>query len=121
MRYALEIRTPVINNTILGLPAGATLIDVNSPAPLNFVFVTFVPTGPNAVPTSTLGAPWWSLLGFPDYYQNHISWNNFPTIGGTSTFGSFPVPNWFSGDILFQAYGIPGGVEFSTPAIWEIL
>ena len=67
MRYALEVRTPEVVNLPTGLPAGATLFDINSPAPLNFVFFTFVPAGPNAVPVSVNGAPW-SLLGFPDYY-----------------------------------------------------
>ncbi|MCR9245908.1 MAG: hypothetical protein NXI31_12820 [bacterium] len=119
MRYALEIRTPVINNLPTGLPAGATLMDIGSPAPVNFVFFTFVPAGVNAVPVSAPGAPW-SLLGFPDFYPTPFYYNFYPTVGGTSTFPSFAIPWWFTGKILFQAVGVPGMVEFSTPAILEI-
>lgn len=120
LRYAMEIRSPVLNNTLSGLPAGATLIDINSPAAWNFVFVTFVPGGVNAVPSSFPGFPW-SQFGFPDYYPLNAFYNAYPTVGGTSTFPSFAVPWWFQGKILFQAFGWVSSVEFSTPAILEIL
>ena len=121
LRYALQARNPVLNSSPSGLPAGATLFDINSPAPLNFIFVTFVPSGVNAVPFSAPGSPW-SLFGFPDQYpvQNYYMWS--PTIGGTSTFPSFALPPNFPVKLLFQSVGIVNGlVEFSTPAILDIL
>ena len=101
------------------VPANTVVFDINSPAPLNFVFVTFVPAGANAVPTSTAGFPF-SLLGFPDYYQTNFFYNWFPTAGGTCTFPvTFGLP--FPMKLLFQSVGVVnGGIEFSTPAILDV-
>jgi len=116
LRYALQARTPVLTSPV---PANTVLFDINSPAPLNFIFVTFVPAGVNAVPTSTLGFPF-SQLGFPDYYPTNIYYNWFPTAGGTCTFPvTFGLP--FAMKLLFQSVGVVNGaVEFSTPAILDV-
>jgi hypothetical protein len=121
LRYSLEARTPVLNSSPSGLPGGATLFDLSSPAPLNFVFVTFAPSGINAVPGSVAGFPF-SLLGFPDYYPltNFYLW--VPTVGGFATFPSFAIPPNFPVKLLFQSVGVVNGaVEFSTPAMLDIL
>lgn len=121
LRYSLQARQPVLNSSPSGLPLGATQFDINSPAPWNFIFVTFAPSGINAVPTSVAGFPF-SLLGFPDYYPVNTFYNLFPTIGGTCTFPSFPIPPNFPVKLLFQSVGIVNGqVEFSTPAMLDIL
>ncbi len=121
MRYALQARTPVLNSSPSGLPAGATLFDLNSPAPLNFIFVSFVPSGANAVPNSFPGFPW-SMFGFPDYYPTNFYYQFAPTAGGTSTFPSFAIPPNFPVKLLFQSVGVVNGlIEFSTPAILDIL
>lgn len=121
LRYALQARTPVLNSSPSGLPAGATLFDINSPAVLNFIFVSFVPSGPNAVPTSFPGSPW-SLFGFPDLYPVNNYYMFSPTVGGTSTFPSFAIPPNFPVKLLFQSVGVVNGlIEFSTPAILDIL
>ena len=121
MRYALQARTPVLNSSPSGLPAGATLFDINSPAPLNFIFVSFVPSGAGAVPNSFPGFPW-SMFGFPDYYPTNFYYQFAPTAGGTSTFPSFAIPPNFPVKLLFQSVGVVNGlIEFSTPAILDIL
>ncbi|MCA8975529.1 MAG: hypothetical protein KDC98_12470 [Planctomycetes bacterium] len=121
MRYSLEARNPVLNSSPSGLPVGATLFDINSPAGLNFIFVSFAPSGPNAVRTSSPGAPW-SLFGFPDYYPPNAFYNWYATSAGTSTFPSFPIPPNFPVKLVFQSFGIVNGlIEFSTPATLDIL
>lgn len=120
MRYAMEARNPVLNSSPSGLPANASLFDINSPAPFNWIFVTLVPSGINAVPTSLPAFPW-SMFGFPDYYPMPTPYTITPTIGGTATFGSFPIPPNFPVKILFQSVGIVSGmIELSTPAILDI-
>ena len=121
LRYSLQARTPVLNSSPSGLAAGATLFDINSPAPLNFIFVTFVPSGVNAVPTSFPGFPF-SLFGFPDYYPTNFFYMFSATAGGTSTFPSFAIPPNFPVKLLFQSVGVVNSmIEFSTPAILDIL
>jgi hypothetical protein len=121
LRYSLEARIPVLNSSPSGLPAGATLLDINSPAPLSFVFVSFAPSGVNAVPASFPGFPF-SLLGFPDYYPIPSPYMPCATVNGTCTFPSFAIPPNFPVKLLFQAVGIVnGGIEFSTPAMLDIL
>ncbi|MCA8952823.1 MAG: hypothetical protein KDE27_25160 [Planctomycetes bacterium] len=121
MRYSMEARIPVLNSFPNGLPVGATLLDINSPAPLNMVFVTLVPAGFNAVPSSFPAFPF-SLFGFPDYYPLPTPYMPTATVNGTATFPSFAIPPNFPVKILFQAAGIVNGqVELSTPAILDIL
>ncbi|MFO1078256.1 MAG: hypothetical protein U1E73_11100 [Planctomycetota bacterium] len=120
MRYAMEARTPVLNSSPSGLPLGASMFDINSPAPLNWIFVTLVPSGINAVPTSVSAFPW-SMFGFPDYYPVPTPYTFAGTINGTATFPSFPIPPNFPVKILFQAVGVVNGlIELSTPAILDI-
>ncbi len=116
LRYALQARTPVLTSPVA---AGVPVFDINSPAPWNFVFVTFVPSGVNAVPTSFPSFPF-SLLGFPDYYPTPTFYNMFGTTGGTCTFAvNFPLP--FPMKILFQSVGVVNTqIEFSTPAILDV-
>lgn len=121
LRYPLEARIPVHNSTPSGVPAGATWFDMASPGPLNWVFVTFAPSGVNAVPQSLSGWPN-SLLGYPDYYPLPNFYNVFPTIGGHCTFPSFATPPNFPVKLLFQSVTFVGSsIEFSTPAMLDIL
>ncbi|MBM4060865.1 MAG: hypothetical protein FJ265_07185 [Planctomycetes bacterium] len=111
----------MLNSSPSGPPTGATPFDLDSPAPLNFVFVTFAPAGVNAVPNSFPGFPW-SLLGFPDHHPVNFFYSWYPTIGGTCTFPSFAIPPNFPVKLLFQSVGIVNGqIEFSTPAVLDVL
>lgn len=123
LRYPLEARIPVHNSSPSGVPAGATLFDLASPGLFNWVFYTFAPAGPNAVPLSLSGWPL-SLFGYPDYYPlpNIYPGSPFPTVGGYCTFPSFPIPPNFPVKLLIQSVTVVNGnIEFSTPAMLDIL
>lgn len=120
-RYVMEVRQPVMNSSPSGLPAGATPIDIGSPAPMNFVFIHLAPMGFNAVPSSVPTFPW-SLFCFPDTYQPLWFYQPVPTINGFATFPSPGIPPNFPVKVLFQSVGIVNGlIEFSTPAMWDVL
>ena len=94
-------------------------LDVNSPAPLTFLFYNFAPGGAGAVAGSS-NFPF-GLLCYPDWYPIPAALPGSP-IGTASGFASYlspPVP--FTIDLVIQAAAIVGpNIEVSNPVMIEV-
>lgn len=91
-------------------------VDFNTPGLNTWVFLTFAPTGPGAVPPSTPFV--WGLLGFPDYYLVPNFMTTIP--GGFATYTSPAIP--WPCKLIFQGVTITfgGTIEASTPTLVEV-
>ncbi|MCA8951117.1 MAG: hypothetical protein KDE27_16545 [Planctomycetes bacterium] len=110
--FAAEAATPQI-------PAfsPATIDFVTPPTPLVWVFMTFAPGGPAAVP---LSLPFvWGWLGFPEYYPAPNFMGLVPGITGYATYTSPAIP--WPVDLVFQGATLTGSsIELSTPTMVEV-
>ena len=90
-------------------------IDFQSPGGITWVFASFAPPGPGAVPVS---APFpWAAFCYPDYYPTTFFMGSIAT-APYGTYVSPPIP--FATDLTFMGVTIAGGIEISTPTIVEV-
>ncbi|MCR9245768.1 MAG: hypothetical protein NXI31_12120 [bacterium] len=111
-QFAAEAATPQIPT---GFPA--TIDFVTPPTPLVWVFMSFAPPGPAAVPTS---APFiWGWLGFPAYYPAPNFMGIVPGGTGFATYTSPAIP--WPVDLVFQGATLTSAsIEVSTPTFVEV-
>jgi hypothetical protein len=108
--------TEAVNHVI---PFGSPVqLDIASPSPLTWVFMTFAPTGIGAVAPSTTFFP----LGgcFPDYYAPPNFMGVVPTATG---FGSYTSPNvpWPCKLIwMGVTFNTAGNIILSTPTTTDV-
>jgi len=120
LRYSMEPQQHVVNVPPGGLPMGSQMVDVSSPFATNFVFWTpsaFLPS--TVTPSATL--PWAVPLCFPDFFLWPNFWTSCNTVGGFSQWPMVPIPNGFTGKVVFQCLAFPtsGSWELSTPITVE--
>lgn len=101
------------------IPVGSNaVLDIGSPNALNWVFMTFAPSGPAVVAPSANFA--WGTLGYPDFYPAPAFVGVAATPTGFGTFTGPVIP--FACDLIFQAVTITpwGTIEISTPSTIEV-
>ncbi|MEC7584911.1 MAG: hypothetical protein VYE77_11385 [Planctomycetota bacterium] len=87
---------------------------------LQMMLVSFVPSGPGAVPV-TAASPWGGDC-YPDLYLGGGGPHVLGSAFGSGEYGTWPLPAIpFAADLLFQMLTLGGsGVELSTPTIIEV-
>lgn len=98
------------------IPVGANAkVHFQSPGAMTWVFASFAPAGPGAVPMSAPFA--WGFACYPDYYPATMFMGSI----ATAPFGTYVSPAIpFATDLTFMGVTIAGGLEISTPTIVEI-
>ncbi|MEC7584912.1 MAG: hypothetical protein VYE77_11390 [Planctomycetota bacterium] len=100
-----------------------THIDWHSPVSgmsLQMMLVSFVPSGPGAVPVSAPSL--WGGACYPDLYLGGGGPHVLGSAFGPGEYGTWPLPPIpFAADLLFQMLTLTGSsVELSTPTIIEV-